>query len=180
MKQLITILLLLSLVFFSCSKKYPEDGFYYMGKSPYKRIMGKWLLSKYTVNNADSTTSVFKKYVGWNAYGYGGNPGNPPPYQYGVIKFEISGDDGDANLYHYAVYDLGAGGEFQFINEEDNMNIFFGFAYGSKAPLLSPAFRSFPNPRDYLVWKIEKLTNINFKVSTTLNDTAYTLEFAKL
>lgn len=170
----------IGILLFSCSKKYPEDGFYYMGKSPYKRIMGKWLLSKYTVNNVDSTKSVFKKYVGWNAYGYGGN-GNvyPPPYQYGIIKFEISGDDGDANLYHYAVYDLGAGGEFKFTNEEDNMTISFGFSYGSKAPLLSPTFKSFPNPGDYPTWKIEKLTNINFKVSTTLNDTSYTLEFAK-
>ena len=168
MKQLITILLLLSLVFFSYCK------------SPHNRIMGKWLLSKYTVNNVDSTASVFKKYVGWNAYGYGGGTTYPPPYQYGVLKFEMASDDGDDNLYHYAVYDIGAGGSFDFINDEHYVNIFFSFLYGSKAPLLSPAFNFNYSSKQYPIWKIEKLTDSDFKVSTTLNDTAYTLEFAKL
>ena len=172
MKQLITILLLLSLVFFSCSKKYPEDGFYYMGKSPEKRIVGKWRLTKYYINGADSTSFLFKQYIGHCVYGI--NQGSIC-YQYGVIVFDVGNKDPGEGDFPFTFYEGGGGGYFNFVNDYNYITCYYS-AVGSA---YNPFRENNPEPNTHSLWTIDELTNINFKVSITLNDTAYTLEFAK-
>ncbi|HXU28740.1 MAG TPA: hypothetical protein VN698_16040 [Bacteroidia bacterium] len=169
----IVILIALSNLFFCCSKKYPEDGFHYVGKSPEKRIVGKWLLTKYYINNNDSTSFIFSKYIGWGQSGY--NTG-PLQYQYGVLLFEVTKNPNDNNFV-YAIRSIGAGGNIIFYNSDNNFDMNFMNVYGSNTPPLYPLIKS--SPQSNAGFTIEKLTNISLKITSTYGSTTTTIEFAK-
>ncbi|HXD91638.1 MAG TPA: hypothetical protein VNX01_00415 [Bacteroidia bacterium] len=171
--KIIFVLSALGALFFSCSKKYPEDRFYYVGKSPEKRIVGKWLLTKYYINNDDSTDFLFSKYIGWGQSGY--NTG-PLKYQYGVLIFEVTKDQYDNNFV-YAIHSIGAGGNIIFYNSDNNFSMNFLNVYGSNTPPLYPLIKS--SPQTDAGFTIEKLTNISLKITSSYGATTTTMEFAK-
>lgn len=177
MKKFCNILFLsFGILFFGCSKKYPEDGFHYVFKSPEKRIVGTWQLTNYYINGINATNFLYNQYIGWGQYGF--NAG-PIMYQYGIIDFNIG--DADPNGNHViTAQSIDGGGSLVFKNDNNYLQIGFGMEYGNvqSNPLLYNPFRSIQYVNSPF-WKINELTNITFKISGTYRDTSYQIEFAK-
>jgi len=160
-----------SCLLFSCSKKYPEDGIYYMGKSPEKRIVGRWKISKYYINGADSTAFLFKQYIGHCVYGI--NQGNIC-YQYGVMVYDVGKKDPGEGDFPFTFYEGGGGGYFNLVNDDNYITCYY-----AARSAYNPFREDNPVPNTHSLWKILELTNITFKISNTIHDTTYNIEFAK-
>lgn len=174
MIKTVACFLLFAFLFLGCSKRYADDDVCYMFNPPGNRITGTWRLTRYYINGGDSTNFLFTKYVGLCANGL--HTGTPC-YQFGVIDFEVESYNQASAAFHYTINAIDASGDFAFVS--NNSHIVCDFVVARNSPKVYNPFRVRPyngTPDD---WKIQELTNIKFKLSNTINDTAYIIEFEK-
>ena len=168
------VLIALSSLFFGC-KKYPEDGVRYWfnkNETPEKRISGTWRITKYYINGADSTAFLYKQYIGLCIWGY--NSGSPC-YQYGIIDLVVAKLDPTSNSNPFNISNMDAFGAMQFVNDDNYLKMEF---FLGSAPSSFNAYNPFVV--NYYIWKIEELTNLNLKITNTINNISYRIEFVKL
>ena len=167
-------LILGSLVLFSC-KKYPEDHKFMEFDSPAIRLQGTWLLTKYSMNNGDSTNYLYNQYDGYN---FIGTP--TPASQYGNLLLEVGTSENSFHQYPINIYSIGGVGTVKFINDKNYLTINFAVtgykyypsSYNDTVFIYSPFV-------DSSAWNIRELTKTNLILNNTINHTSYSIEFTK-
>lgn len=170
-----TALILITLVGFVSCHKYPEDNVFIESKSPEKRIVGTWSLTKYYINGADFTDFLFNQYIGFGICGYNSSP---PFYQYGNLDFVIS-KPAPYGVFNYNVLNTGAGGWFYFENKKNDLKMYFGALCSLNNKLLYAPIKGNPNIDPIPFWQIRELTNKSLKITNIIKDTTYRIEFTK-
>jgi hypothetical protein len=172
-KRITTFLTLGSFVLLLSCKKYPEDGIRYWLKSPEKRIEGTWLLTNYFINKGDSTNYLYNQYDGFN---FAGSP--TPASQYGNLLLEIVKEE-NSSQYNLSINSISGSGNLSFTNFKNDVEISFLVTGYKQYPAVNNGDTLYNLFRSTSFWKIEELTNINFKITNTINDTVYSIYFSK-
>jgi hypothetical protein len=173
-KHIALILFLGSFTLFSC-KKYPEDHKFMEFTSPENRLEGNWLLTKYLVNNIDSTATLYNNYDGYN---YIGTP-TPSP-QYGNLIMEVGTSENKFHQHPLNMYSIGGTGTIRFEEHKRALEIDFtvtGYKYYPAVTVDSVVvYNLFISNSN---WDVKELTKTNLKISNTINHTNYSIEFTK-
>ncbi len=174
MVKISVMLIIISSLCLSC-KKYPEDHKFLELTSPERRLEGNWLLTKYLINNADSTTILYNRYDGYN---YSGTPAPSP--QYGNLIMEVGTSENKFHQHPLNMYSIGGIGTIRFEEHKRALEIDFtvkGYQYYPATPIDTvPVYNLFISNSN---WDIRELTKTNLKISNTINHTSYSIEFTK-
>lgn len=150
MKYTIILLLFSCLLFFGCAKKYPQDDVKYFAleETPRERINTKWLVTKYSVNNADATANLHNQY------------GNI------VLAMNCSSNSGEYSIDISGSMGGGSVANFSFTQKNTSLLIIY----------VDPS--SYPNLfiEKNSIWTILELTNIHLKLSSVINGVTYEID----
>jgi len=158
----ITITCLLFLLFTTC-KKYPENNLWL--KNPAKVIDGTWQLEVFEMNGNDSLNQ--------NVDLISGNG----------VKFHLNSKKNKRGPISIPNQEISFGGAWALVDKEEKIRIYFVSNYGTYTDSLACVCYNFNNIfadyRQYIDWKINKLSKQQFWIETNYNNMKYEIHFKK-
>jgi hypothetical protein len=161
MRYTIIFLLFSCLIFLGCAKKYPEDHIRYFAleETPKDRINTNWLITKYFINNVDSTNFLN------NQLGKA------------TLNMNCNSNSGNYSIdIKSGAYNIGTAG-FSF-TQKNNVLFINGVEMYESSGITPNQIVFWYNPfiEKNTNWKILELTNINLKITCLINGVNYEID----
>jgi hypothetical protein len=150
-------------MFLGCNKKYPEDNVKYfsLSEKPKDRITANWVVTKYLINNADSTAFLISE------IGY-----------LGKITFNV---DCNSKSNNNSIVIEGGGStlgtaDISFVQSNNALSIqkVVMNYWSESATVFVILYNPFIEANS--VWKILELTNSSFKITSLINGVNYEID----